>query len=551
MSETILPQLLSSLPPESAFLLGLKRLEQIAAARKTQAATSAPVWTPQHRKTCSGVGPCDCPQIAAYNSDADIIGYGGAAGGGKTDLLLGYAGTKHRRSIIFRRVFPSLRAMIERSREIYNRSGESHAKDSYNEQLHVWRLSDERLVELGAVQYEKDKAKHQGQPRDFVGFDEVTEFPESVVRFLMGWNRTTLPGQKCRVVMTFNPPMDEAGEWVTRFFAPWLDPRHSRPAQDGELRWYAMVAKEEREVDGPEPFEHDGEVITPRSRTFFHAALKDNPILEATGYGATIDALPEPLRSFLRGNFDAARVANPFQVIPTEWVRLAMDRWKLTARPDMPQTALGADVAYGGRDKFVVAPRWGYYVGKLLKYRGQDTPDGATGAGYVLAARQDDAAVNIDYIGWGTAAYEHLRELVPTVPISFAEGTSATDRNGRLKFANVRAAAYWRMRDLLDPESGYSVCLPDDPELMAELTAPRWEISGGKIKIEPKEDIKKRLDRSPDSADAVVLAFWGDDPLPAGRLAAANAPTGSRFVRNELAGSRWNRQDGERGWHRR
>src|SRR5688572_18976865 len=70
-----------------------------------------PAWIPDPRNK---------PQCAAYESEADVIGYGGAAGGGKTDLLLGFAGTKHYRSIIFRRVFPLLEGIEARSREIFN-----------------------------------------------------------------------------------------------------------------------------------------------------------------------------------------------------------------------------------------------------------------------------------------------------------------------------------------------------------------------------------------------------------------------------------------------
>ena len=83
--------------------------------------------------------PLAGPQMLAYYSPADILFYGGAAGGGKTDLLLGVARFEHHRSIIFRRVFPSLRAIIDRSREIYNPDGTSPAGDSYNESL--YRLS--------------------------------------------------------------------------------------------------------------------------------------------------------------------------------------------------------------------------------------------------------------------------------------------------------------------------------------------------------------------------------------------------------------------------
>src|SRR5215813_1111270 len=63
---------------------------------------TGPIWSPQKGQ-----------QDKAYNSDADVIGYGGAAGGGKSFLGLGLAATKHHRSIIFRRVFPSVRGLIE------------------------------------------------------------------------------------------------------------------------------------------------------------------------------------------------------------------------------------------------------------------------------------------------------------------------------------------------------------------------------------------------------------------------------------------------------
>ena len=61
------------------------------------------------------------PQALAYESEADIIGYGGRGGGGKTDLLLGLAFQRHRRSTIFRRVFPETQEMVDRGHEIVGR----------------------------------------------------------------------------------------------------------------------------------------------------------------------------------------------------------------------------------------------------------------------------------------------------------------------------------------------------------------------------------------------------------------------------------------------
>jgi hypothetical protein len=468
-----------------------------------------PVWTPQ-----------EGPQRDAYMSRADIIGYGGAAGGGKTSLLVGMAGTLHQRSIIFRRVFPSLRGIIEYSREVFNAENRAHLKDSFNESTHVWRLEDGRTIEFGAVQYEQDRKKYQGQPHDFIGIDEATEFPEATVRFLMGWNRTTTPNQACRVVLTFNPPMDDAGSWVVRFFAPWLDDEHPTPAQDGELRYYAVVDGEEQEFAQPEDIP---EGILYRSRTFFHASLRDNPILEATGYGATIDALPEPLRSLLKGNFDAARITDPWQVIPSAWVRAAQARWT-PEQPDDTLRSTGLDVAWGGKDKTVIARLYGAWVAPLLKYPGSATPDGPTVAALALPYTDAMMGVSLDVIGGGLSSRDSLVGMgvkVNAINFGMAAPTDARDRSGKLRFRNVRARAYWLLREALDPEHGDSVALPPDPELVADLCALKWSATGGGILIESKDDVRERIGRSPDCGDAVALMYYG---------VAAALPSGADLV---------------------
>lgn len=233
--------------------------------------------------------PWPGPQQKAYLSDADELFYGGAGGGGKSDLLLGLAGTVHHRSIIFRREFPRLREIIERSREIFRGA-------NYNDQQHIWRLGDGRVIEFGAIQFEKDKENYRGRPHDFYGWDEVTEFSESMFRFVNGWNRTTRPGQRCRIVAASNPPASTEGEWVIRYWAPWLDSHHPNPAKPGELRWFATIDGKDEEVESGEPFQHEGDLITPRSRTFIPALLKDNPSLMQSGYMSVLQALPEPLR---------------------------------------------------------------------------------------------------------------------------------------------------------------------------------------------------------------------------------------------------------------
>ncbi len=457
-------------------------------------------WTPQ-----------DGPQALAYASMADQIGYGGAAGGGKSDLLLGMAGMQHHRSIIFRQVFPSLSAMIERSREVYNADGSSHADDSFNESLHRWRLYDkgmERMIEFRAVQHETDLRKYQGQPHDLIGIDEATELPEAWVRFLSGWNRTTRPGQRCRIVLTFNPPMDESGSWVIAYFAPWLDSDHTDPAQDGELRYVARIDDADVFYRTPEDAPEEARAML-KTRTFFHASLKDNPALASTGYGATIEALPEPLRSLLKGNFNAAKIADPWQVIPSAWIKAAQLRWT-AKQPDDSLLSVGVDVARGGKDKTVIAKLYGRWLAPLDKYPGSSTPDGPTVAALVLPYSHALLGLFVDVIGVGGAVYDALRGSVRVAGINFAEGVPMErDKTGKLKFRNVRAAAYWRLREALDPVSGDNLALPPDAELAADLSAPKWSLTTGGILIESKEDIKERIGRSPDSGDALALAYYG------------------------------------------
>ena len=67
---------------------------------------------------------------------------------------------------------------------------------------------------------------------------------------------------------------------------------------------------------------------------------------------------------------------------------------------------------------------------------------------------------------------------------------------------------YWRLREALDPESGDDLMLPPDPELLADLTAARFEVRASGIVVEAKEKIKERLGRSPDCAAAVALALY-------------------------------------------
>jgi len=450
--------------------------------------------------------PQSVPQWQAFLSRADEIFYGGAAGGGKSDLLLGLAGEAHKNSIIFRRVFPNLRAIIERSKAIYN--------GGYNESLHVWRLGDGRMVEFGAIQYEKDKQNFQGRPHDLIGFDEAPEFTESQIQFVTAWNRSTDPDQRVRVILTGNPPVDESGGWIVRRYAAWLDKDHPNPAKPGELRWYAVIDGKEKELTSGESFEHGGETIHPRSRTFIPAKLDDNPFYAEDGgrYKSVLQSLPEPLRSqLLDGDFYASATADPFQIIPSEWVRAAQKRWRERERPTTPLTAVGIDPSRGGADKTTLAKRYDNWFDEVKTWEGAIVRDGA-----ILAelARQEigdeiPSYINMDVGGVGSSGYDHLKVIFENVnPVNFAEASTYRDKSGKLKMRNRRAELYWRMRDALDPLGGEDVALPSDTELLADLCSARYKVSSAGVLVEEKDEIKARIGRSPDAGEAVLLALW-------------------------------------------
>lgn len=450
----------------------------------------APVWA-----------PLPGPQTMAYESEADIIGYGGAAGGGKSDLMCGLALTKHMRSAILRREATQLTGIVDRLEEI------TGSRAGYNSQKNVWRLGEGRQIDFGSTPNSGDETKYQGRPKDFLGLDEATNFLEAQARFLMGWVRTTETGQKCTVLMTFNPPTSAEGQWVIEFFAPWLVPEHPNPAKPGELRWFATIDGKDVEVESGEPFDHKGETIKPMSRTFIPSKISDNPYLMETGYQATLQSLPEPLRSqMLKGDFSAGLEDDAFQVIPSAWVKAAQDRWEPRhAKGEMH--ALGCDVARGGRDETINAPRHGTWFDELKVYPGNQSPDGPTVAGYVVKDRRDEAVIHIDMVGWGASPYDFLvSNRVQTVGINGAAKSLARTNDGLLGFKNLRAELYWMMREALDPENPDPLFLPPDPKLRADLCAPKWKVTPQGIQVESKEDIKKRIGRSPDRADAVVMA---------------------------------------------
>lgn len=492
-----LQRLLVSLDPE--------RKKELIEQPAVQAVLRKKAWT-----------PFPGPQTMAYESEADVLLYGGAAGGGKSGLIVGLALRAHQRSLVMRRQYSELSGIIEDTLAHYG------TRDGFNGSPPAkLRTADGRLIEFGGAKLPGDEQSWKGQPHDLLAIDEASEWNESQVRFLMGWVRTTVPGQRCRTVLATNPPHQQGqGQWLREMFGPWLDPEHPayRPGgeygrEPGELLWVVTDGDgKDQWVDGPEPVEIDGRSHKPMSRTFIPARLRDNPALVDSNYGATLDGLLEPLRSAVRdGNWLIAHTDHEDQVIPTAWIMAAQDRWTEDGWKDHLMTAMALDCSGGGRDAAVLAYRHGGWVGPMVVVEGGQTADGAVMASTIMRHRRDGAAIVVDVGGgYAGATIERLRDnKLDFTRFDGASRSALIARGTNLGFVNKRAEALWRLREALDPEQegGSIVALPREPGLLGELSAARYRVELAGIRIEPKERIIARLGRSPNMADAVMMCL--------------------------------------------
>lgn len=212
------------------------------------------------------------------------------------------------------------------------------------------------------------------------------------------------------------------------------------------------------------------------------------------------------------GNFYAS---DEDSVIPLSWLEAAVERWHAWAdagKPPVPgRRVLGVDVARSGGDETVFAFRSGPCIEYLEQHTKEDTMQTTAKVQGRLAG---DRVPIVDSIGVGGGVVDRLREVrVPVIAYTGSAKTDAKDRSREYGFTNVRSAAYWRVRELLDPSFEPELMLPPDELLLSDLSAPTWkEVTGvpPKIQVEPKEDVVARLGRSTDRGDAVVMGFWAD-----------------------------------------
>ncbi len=244
---------------------------------------------------------------------------------------------------------------------------------------------------------------------------------------------------------------------------------------------------------------------------------------------------------------------DPFACMPYSWIATC----RLTDLPEGAPVEAGIDVGAGG-DRTVIWERRGLRAGRMREFIDADPVRTAgelnntlaewgitkakvdsTGIGWALAGALRDASSRHNPMGPGV----HGAEIIP---VNFGAGPAPGLEK---KFLNKRAEIWWGGRERSRPGLETWDLSEIDDDVVAELTAPRYEIldSFGKIKIEPKKEVIKRLGFSPDRADALLLAFLETTTVgeirAAGLLAGTIGPTTSkhstgRGLPTELLGRR-------------
>ena len=233
-------------------------------------------------------------------------------------------------------------------------------------------------------------------------------------------------------------------------------------------------------------------------------------------------------------------------LIPLAWVDAAIERWidwDDAGRPQLviqhPQV-VSVDVARSGSDSTIIGQRVGCAITEFETHNREDTMKTAARVGPLIHDADDDrprVVGVIDTIGVGAGVYDRLRELkYPVAAYTGSAKTSFRDRTGEYEFKNTRSAAYWNLRELLDPANDSMLMLPPDDLMISDLTTPTWDIASGappKIVVEKKEDVVARLGRSPDRGDMVVMAFWYEQLRK--EIQVAKSPEGRLPVHRELS----------------
>jgi phage terminase large subunit len=199
-------------------------------------------------------------------------------------------------------------------------------------------------------------------------------------------------------------------------------------------------------------------------------------------------------------------------LIPLSWIEAAVGR----EVDDEGATALGVDVARFGLNETVVYLVQGHKATMLDAVTGRDT---AQTAGRLLKWLPLVAHVGVDDAGVGGGVVDILKQDSRASGRLMPFNAGAAPRSGD-DFDDLGSEAMWAIREACreayeDPKGRSGIGLPDDQELIAQLAGRTYQVTHkGRIKIEPKDELRRRGEKSPDRADALAIAWWAAHHRP-------------------------------------
>lgn len=412
----------------------------------------------------------------------DRILYGGAMGGGKTYLICALA-------ILLARMYPGSRWAIVRETHkklvrnllpTWERLAPAPFCAPINRQDMYVQCENGSRIEFVAI-YEKEDPEMnaaRGLEVDGVLCDEINEISENAFHILI-----TRKGRWTPRTAKNRPP---------EFLLATCNPTQEWP----KAMWYDKWAQDRLEA----PF------------VYIPATLADNPHLPDE-YVESLKYLPEEMkRAVVDGDWNFAD--DPYQLIRSAWIIAALNR-----QPQEGHVRLGLDVAFSERgDEQVFAEMNGNHLTDIRAMRGQSLPVTIEQVETMLLSGQVRAPdVRIDGVGIGAGVVQGLRHKGYHVT-NFQAGGRSENKHPVFRFFNIRAEGWWNLRQGLDPHDPDYWGMSINPalqktrslefqRLVRDLIAPRYSVDSERvIKVESKKDIRKRISRSPDYADALMMA---------------------------------------------
>lgn len=265
------------------------------------------------------LGPQAGPQTMFMASSADIVIYGGAAGGGKTYALLlealRHKDVKGFGGVIFRKNFTQITAeggLWDASNKIFSQVPDAHSRKTPK---YHWRFYSGAKLHFAHLDREEDLQAWQGTEIAYLGFDELTHFTKHQFLYMLSRNRSTC-GVKPYVRCTCNPDSDS---WVAEFISWWIDQDTGYPIRErsGIVRYMCVLNNVIRWGDSPEELEKEYNISSTdcKSVTFIASRLEDNKILMQSdpSYLSNLKAMTEvDMERLLYGNWKIKAQAGRF-----------------------------------------------------------------------------------------------------------------------------------------------------------------------------------------------------------------------------------------------